>query len=161
LFKMKIDKKWSVPEYDKYDNIAEIKAKHPVSAEELERIMKGKAMMFKGGSRIRKTFYVNNCNYFIYLAHRMLRKGGIKLPIWKIVVPDLDRTHQGSIYYIVQGERRNLMFRGTFGYWGTGPHEAAKIEQFFELMFGHSDVSGNIVAPIEVRSGDYLLSFLL
>ena len=101
------------PAYDRYDNIAEIKEEHPVSVKELEKIATGKALMFRGGERIRKTYYVNDCNYFIYLIEKM-RKIGVKLPLWKIVIPDLKNPRQGSIYYIIRGEKRNLMFRGTF-----------------------------------------------
>jgi hypothetical protein len=86
----------------------------------------------------------------------------IKLPIWKILVPDLpppEKGKTGAVYYIVQTIRyraggveklQSLLFRATFGYYGTGPHEAALIEEVFERQH----------LPLELRSADYLLGFL-
>jgi len=71
-----------------------------------------------------------------------------KLPIWKIVIQRLD-GNTGAIYYISESENYNRIFRGTFGYGGTGPHQSAWIESCFEKF--------NL--PFEVRGGDYLLNF--
>ena len=78
----------------------------------------------------------------------VLLKKSIKLPIWKIVIPSLT-VKSGAIYYIVCCNDYTFVFRGTFGYWGTGPHESALIEEIFEQ---HG-------LTFEVRDGDYLLNF--
>jgi len=48
------------------------------------------------------------------------------------------------------GRNINWITRTTYGYGGTGVHQSAVILELFEQM----------KAPIEVRTGDYLLSFL-
>jgi len=156
-----MSKKIEIPEYNKYDNIWQIKKEHPEPIENIKAYMEGKTKhglritFFKGGSRVKNTYKVRHAPYFIHLVWRIAKKLGIELPIWKAVCPDLDRPDQGSIYYIVhyrtkKGKDRALMFRGTYGYWGTGPHESALIEQFFE----------HLKWPIEVRGPDYLLDLI-
>lgn len=139
------------PEWNSFDNIWEIRQKHPVSPEELERIIKGNAFPYKWdlefATKIGDTYLIDTVDFFIHLIAKTKR---IRLPVWKVVCPRLDNPAQGAIYYIIKGEKDNLMFRGTYGYWDTGPHESAKIEQFLETL----------KLPIEVRDGDYLLSLL-
>lgn len=73
----------------------------------------------------------------------------IKLPVWKIVVPDLKQPN-GAIYYLAENTKgQSYCFRGTYGYAGTGPHESAKIEAILEARG----------LNLEVRNGDYLLQF--
>jgi len=134
--------------YNKYDNIDEIKRAHPLSREELERIAKGKTSHSKHFIRIKRTLYIYDVDYFLYRLHRLK---SFRLPFWKVVIPSLDNRNIGAIYYFVRGKPSNLLFRATFGYWGTGPHEAAKIEQFVEHFFG--DV-------FEVRDGDLLIQLI-
>jgi len=76
----------------------------------------------------------------------------VRLPVWKIVCPDLDSPEQGSIYYVVEDVHTALTyaFRATFGYRGTGTHEAALIESILEKWRLY----------IEVKNADALLDFV-
>jgi len=83
----------------------------------------------------------------------------IHVPVWKVVIPKVDKygcvEGQGAIYYIVRGILKNnskaiVVFRGTYGYHGTGPYESAFVEKGLKFL-GMS---------IEERDGDYLLTLL-
>lgn len=70
---------------------------------------------------------------------------------WKVVVPDFTEPRQGALYYVVHTEGgRTLTYRGTYGYQGSGPHDAALVEYALCSIFN--------LKP-ELRTGDYLLSF--
>jgi hypothetical protein len=137
------------PRHNQYDNIWEIRQSgYPTTEQIKELLEKPYAGTDISGSEVQaigKGLIYRHVEAFI---RTVLLKRSIKLPIWKIVIPSLE-TKSGAIYYIVCCDDGNFGFRGTFGYWGTGPHESALIETIFEqhkLYF-------------EVRDGDYLLNF--
>jgi hypothetical protein len=136
------------PEHNRYDNIWEIRRRYP-SAELLkEMISKVRVAEISAEDflQIGRALIFHDVKKFI---RGVLQKRMIRLPIWKIVVPRLNGK-TGAIYYIAYGEDYNRIFRGTFGYCGTGPHESALIEAVFEAYELY----------FEVRDGDYLLGFL-
>ena len=132
------------PEHNKYDNIWEIRKK-------------GNLVLTKTMNRLeprRLKFYeARDPETFLWA---IIKSQSFHLPIWKVVVPNLDepRTMSGAIYYIVRlvkDERKKMvMFRGTFNYGGSGPHQSALIEEYLSA----------VNYPIEVRSADYLLGML-
>jgi len=136
------------PKHNRFDNIWEIRQTGYPSERQIEEVLKKKAW-FKRTYKIGKAKMFDSVHHFIYTV---ARKSKIHLPIWKIVIPRLGRgqSRVGAIYYIVRTEKEALIFRGTYGYFGTGPHESALIEAAFEKLG----------FPFEVRDGDYLLSFL-
>ena len=95
-------------------------------------------------------------SYIYYLTpeawvRSLINRISVKLPIWKILIPDVPGASVGAIYYIFKDEKGVAhLFRGTFGYGGCGPHESAMIEEFLERK-GY---------PIELRGGDYLLDII-
>ena len=138
------------PKHNCFDNIWEIRQTGYPTKEQIAEIFE-KAYV---GIDISDSHNVTSIeNGLIYhhvedFIRTVLQKRSIKLPVWKIVIPSLEGK-SGAIYYIVCCDDYNFVFRGTFGYWGTGPHESALIETIFEqhdLFF-------------EVRDGDYLLNF--
>jgi len=135
------------PAHNKFDNIYEIR-QTGYPTEDLINETLTSTSPFKRSRRIGKTRIFDDAHHFIHTIVRNFKEG-IKMPVWKVVIPRLN-DNTGSIYYIVQTQKVNLIFRGTFGYFGTGPHESALIEAIFEKL--------NFT--IEVRDGDYLLSFL-
>jgi len=74
----------------------------------------------------------------------------VRRPVWKIVCPDVETARTGANYYIVETHDAVYVFRGTYGYSGTGPRESALVEKALEY---HK-------IPIEVRSADYMLAVL-
>ncbi|RLF64318.1 MAG: hypothetical protein DRN30_05580 [Thermoplasmata archaeon] len=75
-----------------------------------------------------------------------------KVPAFKVVIPC---GEIGANYYIVEGKTVNnenviAFFRGMYGYGGSGPHQSALVEKFFELIH----------LKLETRCGDYLLGLL-
>jgi len=142
-------KKLEKPKHNRFDNIWEIRQTGYPPEHEVDRIFKTKPR-FKRTARLGKARIFDDVHHFIRTVGLYLASGRrVHLPAWKIVVPRLEGA-TGAIYYIVNAEPRNLVFRGTFGYYGTGPHESALVEACFErlgLFF-------------EVRDGDYLLSFI-
>jgi hypothetical protein len=143
-----LSEKLEKPDHNRYDNIWEIRQRYP-SAELLkEATSKVKAAEISADDflKIGRALIFHDVKKFI---RGVLQKRMIRLPIWKIVVPRLNGK-SGAIYYIACGEDYNRVFRGTFGYCGTGPHESALIEAAFEAYELY----------FEVRDGDYLLGFL-
>ena len=140
--------KLAKPEHNRYDNIWEIRQRYP--GQELLKEVTSKVQVTEILSedvlQIGKALVFHDVKKFI---RGVLQKRMIRLPIWKIVVPRLS-AKTGAIYYIACGEDYNRIFRGTFGYCGTGPHESALIEAAFEAY----------ELCFEVRDGDYLLGFL-
>lgn len=136
------------PKHNIHDNIHEIRRTGYPNKELLSEVTKrvqGIDVSTDDVKQIGKTLIFYDVKKFI---HSVLQKS-IRLPIWKIVIPRLDGG-SGAIYYVACGKDHNSIFRGTFGYGGTGPHESALIEAAFE--------SFNL--NFEVRDGDYLLGFL-
>ena len=137
------------PKHNRYDNIYEIRQTgYPSEEQFLEATKRVQVIDIstRDVTQIGRGLIFRDVRKFI---HSVLQKGGIRLPIWKIVIPRLE-GHTGAIYYVAEGKDYNRIFRGTFGYGGTGPHESALIEACFEehgLFF-------------EIRGGDYLLNFL-
>jgi len=144
------------PAWNLYDNIWGIMK--TLSTEQwnqrfLDEIAAAKAMKeratVRGKARIHRTVgsFLN-----------AIRNRPIRLPCWKIIIPHLQGKDQtGSIYYVVNTPEggtaagTNHIFRGTFGYGGTGPHESALIEWF---------VTKTRNCFFEIRDGDFLLGFM-
>ena len=81
----------------------------------------------------------------------VLKMTNFKFPVWKVICPRPDNPKVGAVYYIVKQDlSTSHVFRGTYGYYGTGCHESALIEKMFEML----------KFPITVRDGDYLLTLL-
>jgi len=134
------------PEWNRWDNIWEIRESGYPSEEQVEEVLSTEPM-FKRTHRIGKAIIFDNEDHFI----QVVGKSKVKLPVWKVLCPHLDNPNQGAIYYIVQTEERNLVFRGTYGYWGVGPHQSAMIEHIFQKVYH---------LYFDVRSGDYLLTLM-
>ena len=138
------------PKHNKFDNIWEIRQSGYPSKEQIADIFEKPYAGIdisdpQNVTGIGKGLIYHRVEDFI---RTVLQKRSIKLPIWKIVIPLLEGK-SGAIYYIVCCSDYTFCFRGTFGYWGTGPHESALIEAIFEQ---HG-------LTFEVRDGDYLLNF--
>ena len=139
------------PKHNEFDNIWEIRESGYPTKEQIQEIINDTTYM---GTDISAPEVKNIGKAVIYrevenFIKTVLRKRSIRLPVWKIVIPSLT-TNSGAIYYIVTyDDGYNFVFRGTFGYWGTGPHESALIEAIFE----------NYGLQFEVRDADYLLQF--
>ncbi|MEM2189376.1 MAG: hypothetical protein QXG35_08630 [Nitrososphaerota archaeon] len=135
------------PSHNRYDNIWEVRQSGYPNDSEVERCLKrGDAMDYvEIGNGIR---YYSSAEGFL---KAVLSQGCIKLPVWKVLCPRLDNKKVGSIYYIVKDcDGKRHVYRATYGYWGTGPHEAALIEHVLESRG----------LTFEVRDGDYLLGLL-
>lgn len=137
------------PKHNQYDNIWEIRQSGYPSETQIQEVLEkpyfGTDISSSEVTKVGKGLVYRHIENFI----RSVLCKTIRLPIWKIVIPNINGS-SGAIYYIAECNIYNLIFRGTFGYWGTGPHESALIEAIFEkrgLFF-------------EVRDGDYLLNFL-
>lgn len=94
--------------------------------------------------------YHKTVESFIY---SVLISKTIKLPVFRVFTP-ID-NYTGAVYYIIKTldeQNRTVIhvFRGTYGYYGSGPHDSAVIEEFLDEMD---------LIP-ENRSGDYLLGLL-
>jgi hypothetical protein len=138
------------PKHNEYDNIWEIRQSGYPTDEQIKEILEkpyvGTDISGSEVQGIGKGLIYRNAESFI---QTVIRKKSIHLPVWKILLPGLDDRKVGAVYYIVNCDDYNFAFRGTYGYWGTGPHESALIEAIFEsskLFF-------------EVRDGDFLLNF--
>ena len=93
--------------------------------------------------------------YYYYLTPeawiRALISRRVQLPVWKILIPDSPEAKIGAIYYVFKDSSGMAhVFRGTYGYGGSGPHESAFIEEFLSKT-GYT---------LELRGGDYLLNIL-
>ena len=82
---------------------------------------------------------------------KALAQSNIALPMMRICTP---WGETGDVYYVFEDADapRIHMFRGTYGYGGTGPHQSATIEAWIAKW--RPGVS------IETRNGAYLLSAL-
>jgi hypothetical protein len=142
-----------IPEWNRYDNIFDVMESQTTEQlnNQFEEAIRGKPD--RHPPRIGKAVFHITLGTFL----RAVSGKAMRLPLWKIVIPDLDNQMQGAIYYVVNtieggtAAGTNHIFRGTFGYWGTGPHESALIEWFLTKIRG---------GWFEIRNGDYLLSFL-
>jgi len=132
------------PEHNKHDNIFEIRKIYPHIDDAIAQAIVGKVP--RSPRRVGNALIHDHVESFI----RRIRQGNFKLPVWKIVIPDLEQEN-GVIYYVLQETQgSNNIFRGTYGYGGTGPHESALVEEVLIRMN----------CTIEVRNGDYLLGFI-
>jgi hypothetical protein len=135
------------PEWNRYDNIYDIRMSGHPSSREIERALTKRPGQSSTLSLGRGLIY-SSAEGFIYdVAHAKLAKS----PIWKIVIPRLDGHDVGTIYYVAEEGSSSLAYRAAYGYWGTGPHEAALIEACFE----------QVGFRFEVRDGGCLLGFFL
>lgn len=138
------------PKHNLHDNIWEIRQTgYPTKEQLLEAMKKVQVIDISTDdvTQIGGAYVFRDVEKFI---HSVLQKHGVLLPIWKIVIPRLDGA-TGAIYYIAEiKDGFNHVFRGTYGYGGTGPHESALIEACFECCGLY----------FEVRDGDYFLNFL-
>jgi len=135
------------PQHNKYDNIFKIRQKgYPTEEQLAEALRDPKGQVGKiRYTELGRGVIMHDIEAFL---QRMAR-GNIKLPIWKILCPSLNREG-GAIYYIFEDlDYHSFAFRGTYGYWGTGCHESAMIEALAEKLG----------LQFEVRDGDYLLNF--
>jgi len=129
------------PDWNRLDNIWEImQSYHGIKQFVLEIFeRRRKKVEFRQAGRFR--FYRSGEDFVQIIAH--LR--GIRLPVYKIVIPDIQNLDivgdsyrftpmEGAIYYMVEEPSEGILvrpihlFRGTFGYGGTGPHESALVE---------------------------------
>jgi len=132
------------PEHNKFDNIFEIRSKPFGWEDRIAEAMVGRVP--RQPRRVGNALIHDDVESFV----RRIRQGRFLLPVVKILMPELD-FNSGSIYYVLRGkDEPNHIFRGTFGYGGTGPHESALVEEVLERMN----------CMMELRSGDYLLSFI-
>jgi len=138
------------PKHNQYDNIWEIRQAGYPSPEGMKNALKRRPLSTRR-HRIGKALVYDCVEDFLQSCVRMKQ---IRMPIFKIIIPDLGRSNTGAIYYIVteltDTRERVHIYRATYGYYGTGPHEAALIESVFDYL--HSS--------IELRSGDFLLGFI-
>jgi len=78
----------------------------------------------------------------------LLTAGCVMLPLYRVFTP---WGPEGAVYYIFEDSRGYVhVFRGTYGYGGTGPHQSALIEAFVEKLG----------LPFVNRDGDHLLSLI-
>lgn len=134
------------PEHNRYDNIWEIRQTGYPTKEQMADAFNGSTILTEQDTLIgRGLIFVRVENFISVIS----RKRDVRLPIWKIVIPDLDKSN-GAIYYVAESPDYTRIFRGTYGYCGTGPHESALIEACFEKLG----------LTFKVRDGDFLLCFL-
>jgi hypothetical protein len=130
-----------------YDNIYDIRMSGYPSSRKIERTLTERPPQ-SPTLRLGRGVMYSSAEGFIYdVVHARL----VKSPIWKIVIPRLGRHDVGTIYYVAEEGPSSLAYRATYGYWGTGPHEAALIEACFE----------QVGFRFEVRDGGCLLGFFL
>jgi hypothetical protein len=135
------------PRCNLYDNIYDIRMSGYPSSREVERVLTERPRQ-SSTLRLGRGFIYTSAEDFVYdVAHAKLARS----PIWKVMIPRLDRHNVGTIYYVAEGEPSSLAYRATYGYWGAGPHEAALIEACLE----------RIGLQLEVRDGGCLLGFFI
>jgi hypothetical protein len=135
------------PRCNLYDNIYDIRMGGYPSSREIERALTERPRRSSAVRLGRGIIYYSTQGFIYDVAHARLARS----PAWKVMLPQLDRHDVGTIYYIVEEGSRSLAYRATYGYWGSGPHEAALIEACFE----------QIGLRFEVRDGGCLLGFFL
>ena len=161
------------PSHNVFDNIWQIrKSGYPTEGQVREFLDLGK----KGvglPNKCDRAVQIGNGLLFddeAQFVHSVLRALSIRLPVYKIVIPRMtvsstagEWQKQGTLYYCVSGEfpvdlrlwpkfpmdTTNIVFRGTYGYGGSGPCASAMIETIFAKR----------QYQIELRDGDYLLGF--
>lgn len=142
------------PTWNKYDNIWEIRQTSNLKIRLNEILTKKSSLAGSSiGQRIgQKAFLYDNVEDFICC---LAEEKKVSMPLWKVICPDLEGS-SGAIYYIARAmlDRSMLkeihVFRGTYGYTGSGCVESALVEEYCTrkgMWF-------------EVRSGDYLLTIL-
>ena len=100
-------------------------------------------------NNVRRIYFTTAEDFIRFLAQEI---HVFKVPAFKVVIPC---GETGANYYVVEGKtvtNENVIayFRGTYGYGGSGPHQSALVEKFFELIH----------LKLETRCGDYLLGLL-
>jgi hypothetical protein len=131
------------PKHNKYDNIFEIRQKIDNPAKLIDDLLeKDVTLRF---TRAGKAVIVHDLSDFL----KHLVDGMYRIPITKVLIPELDGK-SGSIYYVLEKtNNKNYIFRGTYGYAGTGCHESALVEAACDIL----------KIPIELHSGDILIRF--
>jgi len=135
------------PEWNRYDNIFEVMQNQTVEQlnDQLREAFDKAKHKHKHNAQV---VLHHDIECFLTAVHSI----EVRLPLWKIVIPELDQPSHGAIYYVVETVRHEKhIFRGTFGYFGSGPHESALVE-YLMTRVRH--------CWFEVRSGDYLMGFL-
>jgi len=139
------------PKHNMFDNIYELRMRNGYGRRMLEEILRTKPWVnaYEIRAPAKPLFYHASPGSFI---HAVLRLKSIKHPVWKVIVPPMKEAGfpAGSIYYIVESEDCIHFFRGTYDYEGSGPHQSAVVEEFFDRL-GFT---------LELRTADYLLSLL-
>lgn len=132
---------------NEYDNLAKIKASMKITSETIKRIVSAPIKITRIDTDKAIIFYYHTVEGFLRSIYRLPT---FSLPAWKVICPRLDNPKIGSIYYIVKSNKYSHVFRGTYGYSGTGCHESALIEKIFEKNNWN----------FAIRDGDYLLTIL-
>ncbi|MCD6593127.1 hypothetical protein J7L00_03485 [Candidatus Bathyarchaeota archaeon] len=141
------------PKHNRFDNIWEIRKSRGFETRFGDFLRDVKMLSLE---RFKRDVRSNMLTYVYYLTpeswvRSLTSKSSVSLPIWKILIPDVPGASVGAIYYIFKDAMGVAhVFRGTYGYGGSGPHESALIEEFLERN-GY---------PIEFRGGDYLLDII-
>jgi len=137
------------PEHNQFDNIYELRMKNDYGQRTLAEILEGRRPLLVDEIELRPSKRIVDHRTPESFIGRILRLGRFKHPLWKVVCPR-PRGETGAIYYIVDAIDTVHIFRGTYGYMGTGPHQSALIEEFMET---HG-------LRLELRDGDYLLTLI-
>lgn len=150
-----LSKNETVPPYNRYDNIWELKQNREVwycSRERIDKAIVRRPEWPFSVDKIGKGIIFSHAENFVYAVAKAagrIAKYEEKPTVWKIMCSDLDNPKIGTIYYIVETRLRSLVFCATYGYLGEGPWEAAFVELCLEKLGLH----------FEIRDGSYLLNF--
>lgn len=138
------------PDHNKYDNIWEIRQSRSPELwmDDFKRALEKPI----DEGRVEKIGLARIYDLVENFVRTIARAKQINLPVFKVITGRLEGG-TGAIYYVAKVDGTNCIFRGTYGYGGTGPHESA----FVEFVLEKKGIVGQL---IEVRGGDYLLNFL-
>jgi len=130
------------PEHNQFDNIWEIRQSYPHIESWIELDLK-KAK----GEGIERIGNANICYYIEDFLKTLVSAKRIELPVYKILFPSEEGKRIGHIFYVAKCDDVYHIFRGTYGYGGTGPHESARVEHLLEkiglsidLRYGDADL---------------------
>lgn len=133
------------PDHNKYDNIWEIAqsyGKHALKYIDWNSEPRGQI-----AELAKPIIFLSTGEDFVKALFKL---DIIKLPIWKVLIPTPENPCEGAIYYIAETEDFTYVFRGTYGYYGSGPHQSAIVEVAI----------ADLKLPVELRGGDYLLTLI-
>jgi len=138
------------PEWNKFDNIWEIRQTYKLAKQEVLTILGGKRPYCRElPVHLGRALIFRHVEGFIFAVSQQKK---FELPVWKILCPDLEQRDKGAIYYVVRAPIGNFVFRGTYGYRGVGPHQSALVETYFHEILG---------ASFAVRDADYFITLAL